>query len=110
MYDPWSLDLELPFAAELKYASRRSIWETAEHWKGQVQGISHHFSLNLFVSYISYLKQLPGRLRWAIFSLFFFFLCHFHSVYTMPWDFRQATCAGFPWFYPEQMASVGCLW
>lgn len=51
MYDPWSLDLELPLAAKLKCESRRSIWETAEHLKGQVQGISHRFSLSLFLSY-----------------------------------------------------------
>lgn len=55
MYDPWSLDLELPFAAKLKHESRRSIWETPEHLKGQVQGISHRFSLNFFLSYRPYL-------------------------------------------------------
>lgn len=74
MYDPWSLDLELPFAAKLKHKPRRSIWETDEHLKGQVQGISHRFLLNLFLSYSFYLQQLLGWPKWAILSLIFFYL------------------------------------
>lgn len=85
MWDPWSLDLELPFVAKLKHKSKRSVWETAEHLKGQVWGISHCVLLNLLPSYSSYLYQLLGRLKWAVFSLFYvFFLCYFHFVHTMP--------------------------
>lgn len=85
MWDPWSLDLELPFVAKLKHKSKRSVWETAEHLKGQVWSISHCVLLNLLLSYSSYLYQLLGRLKWAVFSLFYvFFLCHFHFVHTMP--------------------------
>lgn len=85
MCDPWSLDLELPFVAKLKHKSKRSAWDTAEHLKGQVWGISHCILLNLLLSYSFYLYQLLGRLKWAIFSLFHvFFLCHFHFVHSMP--------------------------
>lgn len=85
MCDPWSLGLELPFVAKLKHKSKRSAWETAEHLKGTVWGISHCILLNLLLSYSSYLYQLLGRLKWAIFSLFYvFFLCHFHFVHTVP--------------------------
>lgn len=85
MCDPWSLDLELPFVAKLKHKSKRSVWETAEHLNGQVWGISHCILLNLLLSYSFYLYQLLGRLKWAIFSLFYvFFLCHFHFAHTMP--------------------------
>lgn len=85
MYDPWSLDLELPFAAKLKHESRRSIWETPEHLKGQVQGISHRFSLNSFLSYRPYLYSFwQGSNEQFLASFFFsplpFSLCIYNAL------------------------------